>query len=34
MYHPYVIDTSIIFNVSGNRDVKPSLRKLSAQFLG
>ncbi|RNA33498.1 RNA exonuclease NEF-sp isoform X2 [Brachionus plicatilis] len=34
MFHPYVIDTSIIFNVSGNRDVKPSLRKLSAQFLG
>jgi hypothetical protein len=34
MFHPYVIDTSIIYNTSGNRDIKPSLRQLSAQFLG
>ena len=34
MFHPYVIDTSIIFNLSGNRDMKPSLQQLAAKFLG
>ena len=34
MFHPYIIDTSIIYNISGSRDIKPSLRQLSAQFLG
>ncbi|KAK0051025.1 RNA exonuclease 1 [Biomphalaria pfeifferi] len=33
MFHPYVIDTSVIFNLSGNRNVKASLRKLSSFFL-
>ncbi|XP_059177292.1 RNA exonuclease 5-like [Physella acuta] len=34
MFHPYVIDTSIIFNMSGNRKVKAGLRKLTQFFLG
>ena len=34
MYHPYIIDTSVIYNLAGNREVKPSLKRLSAQFLG
>lgn len=34
MFHPYVIDTSVIFNMSGNRGVKAGLRKLSQFFLG
>ena len=34
MFHPYVIDTSVIFNLSGNRDMKPSLQQLAAKFLG
>ncbi len=34
MFHPYVIDTSVIYNLAGNREIKPSLRRLSAQFLG
>lgn len=34
MFHPYVIDTSIIYNSSGNRDIKSSLKNLSAQYLG
>ena len=34
MFHPYIIDTGIIYNLSGNRDIKPALRRLSAQFLG
>ncbi|KAH9490241.1 RNA exonuclease 5 [Bulinus truncatus] len=33
MFHPYVIDTSIIFNLSGNRGVKAGLRKLTQFFL-
>jgi RNA exonuclease 1 len=33
-FHPYVIDTSVIFNLSGNRDMKPSLQQLAAKFLG
>ncbi|GFO38892.1 Cg8368, isoform a [Plakobranchus ocellatus] len=34
IFHPYVIDTSIVFNMSGNRNVKAGLRKLSQFFLG
>ncbi|CAG5124244.1 unnamed protein product [Candidula unifasciata] len=34
MFHPYVIDTSVIFNMSGNRYVKAGLRKLTQFFLG
>ncbi|CAL1535624.1 unnamed protein product [Lymnaea stagnalis] len=33
MFHPYVIDTSVIFNMSGNRGVKAGLRKLTQFFL-
>ncbi|CAF3942904.1 unnamed protein product [Adineta steineri] len=34
MYYPYIIDTSIIFNVSGSRIEKASLQKLYAIFFG
>jgi RNA exonuclease 1 len=34
IYHPYIIDTSIIFNVSGTRLEKASLQKLYAIFFG
>jgi RNA exonuclease 1 len=34
IYYPYIIDTSIIFNVSGTRLEKASLQKLYAIFLG
>ena len=34
MLHPYVIDTSIIFNTSGIPRQKTSLKKLSQMFLG
>lgn len=34
MYYPYIIDTSIIFNVSGARIEKASLQKLYAIFFG
>ncbi|XP_064617547.1 uncharacterized protein LOC135481777 [Liolophura sinensis] len=34
MFHPYVIDTSVIYNLTGLSNVKPSLRKLSSIFLG
>lgn len=34
VFHPYVIDTSVIFNMSGNRRVKAGLRKLTQFFLG
>jgi RNA exonuclease 1 len=33
MMHPYVIDTSIIFNLSGERFRKTKLRVLAAEFL-
>ncbi|KAL8601520.1 hypothetical protein ACOMHN_000462 [Nucella lapillus] len=33
MFHPYVIDTSIIFNQSGDKKVKCGLRKLAFNFL-
>lgn len=33
MMHPYVIDTSVIFNLTGNRKHKSKLSKLSMEFL-
>lgn len=33
MMHPYVIDTSIIFNLTGNRNRKTKLKTLSMEFL-
>ncbi|CAH0388852.1 unnamed protein product [Bemisia tabaci] len=33
MMHPYVIDTSVIFNLSGVRRHKPKLSKLASEFL-
>ena len=34
MFHPYVIDTSVIYNLTGMRQMKSGLRKLAAHFLG
>ncbi|KAK7113562.1 uncharacterized protein [Littorina saxatilis] len=34
IFHPYVIDTSVIYNLSGNRRVKCGLKRLSWHFLG
>ena len=34
IYYPYIIDTSIIFNISGTRLEKSSLQKLYAIFFG
>lgn len=34
MFHPYVIDTSVIFNNSGTRCVKVGLKNLTMQYLG
>ncbi|RUS79864.1 hypothetical protein EGW08_012390 [Elysia chlorotica] len=34
MFHPYVIDTSVVFNMSGHKGVKAGLRKLTQFFLG
>ncbi|XP_025100671.1 LOW QUALITY PROTEIN: uncharacterized protein LOC112567950 [Pomacea canaliculata] len=34
MFHPYVIDTSVIYNTSGNRGIKCGLKRLSTYFLG
>lgn len=34
IFHPYVIDTSVIYNMSGNRRVKCGLKRLSSLFLG
>ncbi|KAK7491856.1 hypothetical protein BaRGS_00016875 [Batillaria attramentaria] len=34
MFHPYVIDTSVIYNMSGSRSVKCGLKRLSNLFLG
>lgn len=31
--HPYVIDTSVIYNMSSHRDIKPSLKALSKFYL-
>lgn len=33
MIHPYVIDTSVIFNLSGIRHRKTKLRVLTEEFL-
>ncbi|CAN7988987.1 unnamed protein product [Ixodes hexagonus] len=34
MIHPYVIDSSVIFNLTGNRNHKSKLKLLSSTFLG
>lgn len=34
LIHPYVIDTSVIYNLSGTRSVKTGLKTLAARFLG
>lgn len=34
MMHPYIIDTSVIYNVSGDRRTKSKLQTLSMEFLG
>lgn len=34
LMHPYVIDTSVIFNISGERKSKSKLRTLAREFLG
>uniref|UniRef100_A0A6M2DJQ9 Putative 3'-5' exonuclease n=1 Tax=Xenopsylla cheopis TaxID=163159 RepID=A0A6M2DJQ9_XENCH len=34
MMHPYVIDTSVIFNITGNRVRKSKLQILAREFLG
>ena len=34
MMHPYVIDTSVIYNISGHPRRKTALRTLSHMFLG
>ncbi|XP_053384351.1 uncharacterized protein LOC123561923 [Mercenaria mercenaria] len=33
IFHPYVIDTSVIYNLTGNRRVKSGLKRLSSIFL-
>ncbi|VDO95626.1 unnamed protein product [Schistosoma margrebowiei] len=34
VFHPYLIDTSVIYNLKGNRAAKTRLRFLSEHFLG
>ncbi|XP_013390047.1 uncharacterized protein LOC106158544 isoform X2 [Lingula anatina] len=34
LFHPYCIDTSVIYNLSGHRKMKTGLKRLAAQFLG
>ncbi|KAK7113561.1 uncharacterized protein [Littorina saxatilis] len=34
LFHPYVIDTSVVFNQSGDKKVKCGLRRLTYNFLG
>ena len=34
MMHPYIIDTSVIFNITGARHRKTKLSLLSYMFLG
>lgn len=34
LMHPYVIDTSVIFNLTGNRNQKSKLQLLAKKFLG
>lgn len=33
MMHPYVIDTSVLYNFTGNRSLKPKLKTLAAEHL-
>ena len=33
MFHPYIIDTSVIFNLNGDRSRKPKLKDLAKMFL-
>jgi len=33
LIHPYIIDTSVIYNLSGIRQIKSSLKQLSSKFL-
>lgn len=33
MMHPYIIDTSVIYNTSGDRKRKTKLARLAAEFL-
>jgi len=33
MFHPYVIDTSVVYNITGGREQKTSLKSLALQFL-
>lgn len=33
MMHPYIIDTSVIYNTSGERKKKTKLARLAAEFL-
>lgn len=33
MMHPYIIDTSVIFNISGERNRKPKLKTLAREYL-
>ncbi|KAL5019058.1 hypothetical protein ScPMuIL_004780 [Solemya velum] len=34
MFHPYIIDTSVIYNLTGDRFFKTSLKRLTLSFLG
>ncbi len=34
MFHPYIIDTSVIFNMTGTRSFKSKLKVLAASFCG
>lgn len=34
LIHPYVIDSSVIYNVTGNRRIKTKLKTLTSTFLG
>jgi RNA exonuclease 1 len=34
LYHPYVIDTSVVYNMTGIRGAKTKLKTLAALFLG
>ncbi|XP_060606665.1 uncharacterized protein LOC132758972 [Ruditapes philippinarum] len=33
IFHPYIIDTSVIYNLTGNRNMKAGLKRLSSIFL-
>ncbi|KAL4239595.1 exonuclease [Mactra antiquata] len=33
LFHPYVIDTSVIYNLSGKRRIKTGLKRLTSMFL-